>query len=123
MDLIRKLFFLFSITALAVASTAVSIFNYNPFVSSPAQFANFYISFFVAVAGVTTCILFYIKTKIMTVAEEQHFWPSLRQGIFLSACATALLYLRGMRLLDWWIAASSVIITVLLEAYFQTKQK
>lgn len=124
MTLIRNLFFLFSMTVLALASTAISIFNTNPFTASAWQFVNFYASLLIALAGVLTCIVFYVKTKVTKSKDESsHFWPSLRMGIILSFFATSMLYLKSVGILDWWIAISAVIVAFFLEAFFLTKEK
>lgn len=117
----RNLFFLFSVTAFAVASTIVCIFNYNPYTSPTCVFINFYSSFCVAVAGIVGILIYFIK--IQTKKDKNiygYFWPSIRQAFFFSLGATIILLLRGLGILDWWVGGPLVIAVVLLELFFQT---
>lgn len=119
----RNLFFLFSATSFAIASTVLDVFNYNPYVASKNVFINFYFSLFIACAGVLAMILFYIKYKgHKNSAINSLFWPSVRQGLFLSVSLILLLILKVLSLLDIWIGISLVAVIILLELFFQTKK-
>jgi hypothetical protein len=121
--LIRNLFFLISITIFAVASTAICVFNYSPINGSRALFLDFYISFGIALAGVLAIIIYYLKVNIKKDKTIfNHFWPSVRQAILASLAVTIILFLQGLHILDWLIAISITVITVLLELFFQTKK-
>ncbi|MEI7792095.1 MAG: hypothetical protein WCI57_01250 [Candidatus Berkelbacteria bacterium] len=123
MALLRNLFFLFSLTVLAVASTVISIFNYDPYQAGRTIFVNFYVSFFMALAGIVAIALYFIKSR---VSKEKtiynHFWPSVRQASLFSLAATAALFLASMHILDWLTGISLLIVTALLELFFQTKK-
>lgn len=123
MSLIKNLFFLFTVTIFAIASVVLNIFNYNPFQANFREFANFYASFLVALAGIITILIYYIKTKV-TKNETiyKSFWSSTRQGLFVSIGTTTLMILLGMKILDWLIGISVVVVIVLLELFFQTKK-
>lgn len=121
MKLKSHLFFLFSITLFAVASTVLDIFNYNPFQSGASVFINFYISFFLSVTGILSIILFFLKIKVKKGEwSESLLIPSIRQSGFVSLALTVLLALKGLKLLDWWVAGPLVISIFLLELFFQT---
>lgn len=121
MKQIRNLFFLFTVTLFAVVSVILDVFNYNPFQSSLGVFINFYISFFLGLAGILTIIIYFIKyhfsgnQKIYT-----SLLPSLRQAGFVSLAFTLLLLLKSLKILDWWVGVPLVIAVVLLELFFQT---
>jgi len=123
MKLKQSLFFLFALTAFGVASTILSIFNYNPYLSNNLAFANFYASLFVGIAGILSIAIYYIKIKISkNETIYSYFWPSVRQSVFVSAAITAILYLRGIRILDWLIGISVLIVAVLLELFFESRK-
>lgn len=124
MTLIRNLFFLFSLTVFAIASTLLAVFNFNPFTADHGKLANFYISLFFSLAGITGTVIFYIKTRLLkSESVNPFFWPSIRQGLLISAGITALLMLQGYRILDWLVGSSIIIVAVLLELFFQTKKR
>jgi len=123
-SIIRNLFFLFSITIFGLTSTILAIFNYNPMVSGLPVFINFYASFFVSVAGITSIIIFYFKAKrTINMNTGIFFWPSIRQASLLSLAITTLLVLRGLKILDALIGLSLVIVILLSELFFRTKKQ
>lgn len=119
--LIRNLFFLFSITLFALASFVLDLFNYNPYKSGLSVFLNFYISFFVLVAGILSFVLFFVKSRFKKEKNfNLFFWPSIRQASLLSLGFTVLLVLQGLKILDWWVGGPLLIAAILLELFFQT---
>lgn len=117
----KNLFFLFSLTIFAIASTIISIFNYNPYVSSTSVFINFYSSFCLALAGIVAIFIYFIKIYFHKDKNIYgYFWPSIRQAIFFSLGITIILLFRGLRILDWWVGGPLLIAVVLLELFFQT---
>lgn len=123
MKLIRNMFFLFAVTVFALTSTILSIYNYNPFTSGHDVFVSFYISFGFAVAGLAAIIVLYVKSRLSKKETfGPQFWPSLRQGLLVGVAATALIVLQGFRILDWLVGVSVVVVTILLELFFQTKK-
>lgn len=115
------LFFVFSITVFAIASVILDLFNYNPYQSGIGVFANFYLSFFLSVTGVLSIIIFFLKIKFKKGEWSQvHLLPSIRQAGLFALSLTVLLILKGLKLLDWWVAGPLVIAIFLLELFFQT---
>jgi hypothetical protein len=51
-----------------------------------------------------------------------HFWPSVRQAALFSLAVTAALLLSSLHILDWLTGVSLLIVTALLELFFQTKK-
>lgn len=124
MTLLRNLFFLLAVTVFALASTVLCLFNYNPFKSDLPIFINFYASLFLALAGILAIVIYFLKTKLIkNNVGVILFWPSVRQGLLVSLALTTLLALKGLKILDWLIAISALIIAVLFELFFQTKRK
>jgi len=123
MTIIRNLFFLFSITLFALASTVLAISNYNPFTSNVSAFINFYSSLFITIAGIVSICIFYLKSKKLKNQNNNIlFWPSIRQASFIAFALTGTLVLRGMRILDLMIGSSIVVVFLLLELFFRTKK-
>ncbi|MEI6498870.1 MAG: hypothetical protein WCO23_02820 [bacterium] len=119
----RNLFLLFSFTLFCIVSTVLCISNYNPFVATDYEFAQFYLSLFGALLGFFSILIFYIK--INSLKNDKifiYFWPSVRQGTLISLCLTLTIFLKGMGLFDLWTIIPIAIITILLEGFFQTKK-
>ncbi len=120
----RNLFFLFSVTFVAITSVALCLYNYNPYSAKAYQFAIFFASLFAALAGILSLIIFYAKILILKKETIYSlFWPSVRQAIILSIAATLLLFLNSLNLLDIWIGAPLSVAILLMELFFQTKRK
>jgi len=117
----NNLFFLFSITVFAIASTILSVFNNNPYQSTPEVFIVFYLSLFLALTGVLSIIIYYAKLKFHKNKNIYgFFWPSLRQSALFSLGVTILAVLKSLKILDWWVGGPLLIAVLLLEFFFQT---
>lgn len=122
MKIKRNLFFLFTITIFSLISVVLCISNYNPFSIGLSQFAYLYFSVLFSIWGIASIMLFAIKIKLSHKETIYvHFWPAVRQGMIFSLGITILLILRGLRLLDLWVGVPVMIIIILLELFFQTK--
>ncbi|PIS07564.1 hypothetical protein COT78_02595 [Candidatus Berkelbacteria bacterium CG10_big_fil_rev_8_21_14_0_10_43_13] len=123
MTLMRNLFFLLAISVFAVASLVISIFNYNPYITTTGSLLGFYLSFLISLTGIGALALYYAKIKLSkNETVYLYFWASIRQAFFLSLAATVLLYLQSLRILDWLIGISVVTVSVLLELFFESKR-
>lgn len=123
MILLRNLFFLAAITIFAVASTILTIYNYSPYLSDKTVYINFYASFLFAVAGIVSLLIFGVRERFSKrESKNQFFWPSVREGVLFSTAGTTLLLLQGLRILDWLIGISIMVVAILLELFFQTKR-
>lgn len=119
--LIRNLFFLFTITAFAIASLVLDLFNYDPYSSNLSVFINFYVSFFLSVAGIFSFIIYFLKYRVSKDKTINAFFlPSVRQALLISLAITILLLLRMLQILDWWVGGPLVVAIILLELFFQT---
>jgi len=73
--------------------------------------------------GILAISIYYTKTKLSkNETIFKNFWSSVRQGLFISMGITTLLVLKGMKILDWLIGISIMIVVILLELFFQTKK-
>ena len=122
MKIKRNLFFLFSITIFSLISVILCINNYNPFSIDLSQFIYFYLSIFFSIWGLVSLILFAIKIRLSRKETIYiHFRPAVRQGMIFSLGISILLVLRGLQLLDLWVGVPVMIIIILIELFFQTK--
>jgi Na+/melibiose symporter-like transporter len=96
----------------------------DPFESPELALPLFFFSFFLALAGTFTILLFFIK-KWRTHDEVfvKHVMISLRQGLLLSFCASICLALLMLGLLRVWNGLLIVIFITLLEFYFSSKDE
>lgn len=122
MKIKRNLFFLFVVTIFSLISVVLCISNYNPFNIGLYQFLYFYLSVLFTLWGITAIVLFAIKIKLSRKETIYiHFWPAVRQSMFFSLGITLLLVFKGLKLLDIWVAIPVLIIIILIELFFQTK--
>lgn len=121
MKLARNLFFLFTVTAFALASVVLDTYNYNPYQATNSMFSNFFISLFFSVAGIAAFIIYFMKMKFTKdKSTNASFIPSVRQGLLIATGFIILIILRTLQILDWWVAGPLVIAVILLELFFQT---
>lgn len=118
-----KLFFLYSITIVAIASFVLCIFNYNPFGANTAVFVYFFLSLIVSIFGIMTLVIFYVQVS-MKRSEQIYslFWPSARQALLFSIAITSILFLKSLKILDLWTGVPILIVIMLLELFFQNKK-
>lgn len=120
--LVKYLFFLLTVTIFAIASTILTIYNYDPFQSGAVVFIDFYTSFGIALTGIIAISIYWAKAVIFPKSVAYRFWSSLRQSLLVAVGITAILALQQFRILDWLIGSSIVIVVILLELFFQTKK-
>jgi len=115
-----KLFFLLTIVLFSLATFTLTIFNYNPFKADYSVFVYFYLSLFLSLTGVAGYIVLFVKSRFSAGQfSNQYFWPSIRQGALISLILTALLLLRGLKILDLWVGIPLTVAIILLELFFR----
>ena len=120
----KSLFFIFSITVVAIATFVIVINNYNPYETGQLIFSIFYIALLIMLTGVFTIVIFYSKIYIFKNSMIYAlFRPSLRQGAIISIGIVSTMLLQSLRLLDFWVEIPLLIVIVLIELFFQTKSK
>ena len=124
MNMIRNLFFLVSATIFALVSTLLAVYNYNPNIADRSVFINFYASLTVGLGGLIAILIIAVKSRInKSQSSNIFFWPSVRQGLIFAAAVSTLLLLRGMKILDYLVGGSVIIVVILLELFFETKKR
>lgn len=123
MTTVRNLFFLLSITIFAIATLVLTIFNYDPNMADGSIFTQFYISLLISLTGIIALIILFLRYRFSkNNLFLKNFWPAIRQGFFVAAALTLLLFLLGLKVLDSFVGISFLIVIILLELFFQTKK-
>ncbi len=82
----------------------------------------FYLSLFLAAAGVFTLFFSYIRRKFHSPEEmAKYLGMNLRQAVLLSLLAIILLVLQNFRILTWWDGLLAVAGVFLIELYFLSR--
>ena len=118
-NLKAKLFFVIAVSVFALAALVLTLFNYNPFSSDYSVFILFYISFWATLSGISTIILLFIRSRTSAKLMSMVFWPTLRISAIFSLAISAMLLLKGMKILDLWVGIPLVIAIVMLELFFR----
>jgi len=101
------------------------IVNVNPFEASTLSFLFFYISFFLALLG-TFSVLIFVVYRLFSRTELPLFRyveRSFRESFILSAICIFLLFLRGIDLLNIWNFSFFIVLLILLFSFsFSTRK-
>lgn len=98
------------------------VFKLSPFESMEISLSFFYITLLIALSCTFTVLGFYFRVWLFkNEIFYKHINISLRQGIFLSLIAVFCLVFQMMRVLTWWSGSLLVVVAVLLEFYFSSK--
>lgn len=109
-------------TVLSVAAWIAVIYNVNPEETGIIGQALFYLSLFLALAGVFILFLTWARRKILgSDWAFAHLGMSFRQGILFSALANALLIFQSLKILTWWDGLLLVAGIFIIELYFLSK--
>jgi len=120
----KSLFFIYSILVVAFATFVIVLNNYNPYQSAQLIFVLFYFSLFLFLTSLISLIIFYTKIYVFKNSMIYAlFLPSLRQSAIISAGIVTMVLLQGLRLLDFWVGIPLLIVIILIELFFQTKNK
>lgn len=107
---------------LAWVAWLVVINKLTPYETMGLALTFFYITLFVALTCTFTVIGFYFRVWLFkNEIFYKHINIALRQGIFLGLIAIFALVFQMMRVLNWWSGFLLVIICVLLEFYFSSR--
>lgn len=86
-------------------------------------FTQFYISLLISLTGIIALIILFLRYRFSkNNLFLKNFWPAIRQGFFVAAALTLLLFLLGLKVLDSFVGISFLIVIILLELFFQTKK-
>ena len=115
-----------SIIALAAVLSWVSwllvIFKLSPYESMGISLAFFFLTLFIALVASFSVLGFYFRVWLLkNEIFYKHINIALRQGFFLALITVFCLVFQMIRVLHWWSGMLLIVITVLLEAYFSSK--
>jgi len=124
MSIVRNLFFLITATIFGLVSTLLCVYNYNPFQSDKAVFINFYTSLAVGLGGLFAILIYAVRSRrSKSQSTGIYFWSSTRQGLIISLAISTILLLKGLKILDYLVGGSVVVVLILIELFFQTKKQ
>lgn len=118
-NLKAKLFFVIAVSVFALAALILTLFNYNPYTSDYSVFVLFYVSLWASLTGVITVISLFIRSRFSGKLMSMVFWPTLRISAIFALAITALLLLKGMKILDLWVGVPLAVAIVMLELFFR----
>ena len=94
----------------------------SPYQNMGVALSFFYITLFIALACTFTVIGFYFRVWLFkNEIFYKHINIALRQGVFLALISVFCLILQMLRVLSWWSGSLLIIIAMLLEFYFSSK--
>lgn len=109
-------------TVLSIAAWIAVVYNVNPEEAGIVGQILFYLSLFLALAGIFILFLTWLRRKILgSDWAFAHLGMSFRQGILLSALANMLLIFQGFRILTWWDGLLLVAGIFIIELYFLSR--
>lgn len=100
----------------------VVVSKLSPYDSMMVALPLFFITFFIALTCTFAVAGFYFRIWLFkNEIFYHHVLVSLRQGILLSMIAVLCLIFQMLRVLSWWSGILLVVVAVLLEFYFSSK--
>jgi len=111
------------LTIIALIFLVFVITNIDPNDAGILYFILFYLSFFLAIAGLFILAGYdirklFVKNKI----PLRLFRASFRQGILISIILTGILLMQSFRVLKLWTGGLMIIIIIVLEIYFAKRK-
>lgn len=123
MKLQMYLFFIFTITLIALGTWFLILFNIDPYQTDLMSIAAFYASLLIWLSGLICLLLFYLRIKLSNKEIVfAHLPLSARQAILFSLIIVVIMILSSLNVLTWWTSALLAISILLLELFFQTKK-
>lgn len=110
------------LTLISLVSLTFILTNIDPYSTTILNFALFYLSFFVALAGLFILSGFYLrKLFVKKKIAYRLLRTSFRQGILISLILTGFLLLQSFKVLSWWSGGIIVLVIIIFEIYFKKK--
>ncbi len=107
---------------LAWIAWIVVVTKLSPYANMELSLMFFYLTFFIAVSCTFTVLGFYFRLWLFkNEIFYKHINVSLRQGVFLSLITMFSLVFQMLRVLTWWSGLLLIVIAVLLEFYFSSR--
>lgn len=109
-------------TALSIAAWIAVVYNVNPEATGIVGQILFYLSLFLALAGIFILFITWSRRKILgSDWAFVHLGMSFRQGALLSVLAISLLIFQSFGILTWWDGLLTVAGIFIIELYFLSR--
>lgn len=109
-------------TVISFAAFCAVIFLTDPLDIGNTAFILFYLTFFLAVSGMSVLVLTWLWQRMakdmLTLGEVG---MAVRQGVLIGLLLTTLVGMQQMKLLLWWDALIVLGVVFLIELYFLTR--
>ncbi|MBU4332154.1 hypothetical protein KKD19_02200 [Patescibacteria group bacterium] len=86
-------------------------------------FALFYISLLFSLTGLLSLVGLVFRSRFSNAPVFQRVHASFRQAIWFSGLVVFLLFLQGLKVLEWWNIVLFVLFLALLEFFFISHRK
>ncbi len=107
---------------LAWSAWALIVLKLSPYESAGLALSFFYITLMIALSCTFTVFGFYFRVWLFkNEIFYKHINIALRQGVFLSLITVFCLIFQMMKVFSWWSGMLLVVIAVLLEFYFSSR--
>jgi len=107
---------------LAWSAWTVVVLKLDPLESMGLSLSFFYATLLMALSCTFTVFGFYFRVWLFkNEIFYKHINVALRQGVFLAFIAVFSLVFQMMRVLTWWSGLLLVVVAVLLESYFSSR--
>lgn len=111
------------LTIISLIFLAFVLTNIDPNNADISYFILFYLSFFIAIAGLFILAGYEIrKLFVKNKIPFRLFRASFRQGILISIILTGILLMQSFRVLKLWTGGLMIIIIIVLEIYFAKRK-
>ncbi len=107
-------------TLLSVAAFLSVLWFVDPFTSGLLQHIFFYLTLFLASAGLMTLVGIQLRKKVAPGMFTEQLRTSFRQGILLSLMVIGLLILQVSGLLFWWVGLTLVLFIITVEIFLNS---
>lgn len=118
----KLLFSVFSITLLSLGGWFAVLQTVDPFNTDWFSIAMFYVFALVAICGVITMVMYYIRKRKSQLNAQNLLYSCIRQGLIISLGLVGLAILQTINVLNVLSASVYIIALVLIEFYFRSRR-
>lgn len=109
---------MFIATALCWLAFGVVLYYVDPEKAGIREFAFFYASLLLSLAGLLSLVGLLIRSRFSEEPMYKQVSTSFRQAIWFSGLVVFLLFLQGLKVLQWWNIVLFVLFLAMLEFFF-----
>lgn len=120
----RYLLWIFVASLLGWGSVALVMYRLDPYESTGLAMTLLFIGLFIALTATFALLGYFIRRQIhQSEIFYSHVNVALRQGLLLSVCSLACLFLLIFNALTWWSGLLIIVFITLIEFYISSDDK